>query len=293
MTSPLLPSLTGRQLTVDYALKTPTLIRNQIAKLAAQQILLPKFFRTGAPVSGGGMLYSTITTGDFFLSDNVEKRAPGDEYATVRGLDPDVKLALVEDWGCKFRIPVEVITRNNVNYLDQQTIQAANTLTRKLDNRVVSALQAANIGAFAPANGWANLKFVGPLDAITPSASRPTAHFAQAQQLADLDELGTVFDLLVVHPEQATQLRTAYAEGLDDMLKSVGVEMFISPRIPAGIAYLAQKGQVGAVGFEYGLVTEVWDDYPTRSNWVQTFVVPAIAVTSPFRAKTITSLSGS
>jgi hypothetical protein len=40
-------------------------------------------------------------------------------------------------------------------------------------------------------------------------------------------------------------------------------------------------------------VTEVYDEPQTRSKWVQAFVVPAIAVTAPFRAKTITSLSGS
>lgn len=57
MTSPLIPALTGRQLTVDVALKQPTVIRNQIAKLADDQILLPKFFRQfGQQVQGGGML---------------------------------------------------------------------------------------------------------------------------------------------------------------------------------------------------------------------------------------------
>jgi hypothetical protein len=292
MTSPLIPSLVGRELTVDFALRTPTLIRNQIAKLADPQILLPKFFRTGAPVSGGGMLYSTLKTGDFFLADNVEKRAPGDEYAIVRGIDPDVKLSLVNDYGCKFRVPIEVISRNSVNYLDQQTIQAANTITRKLDNLVVAALQAdTDIDSFAPANGWGDLVFVGDLSLITPSANRPTAHIAEIQKMADLDEMGTKFDLIVVHPEQAAQLRTAYAEKLNEMLSSVGLEMFVSPRIPAGTAYLVQKGQVGAVGFEYGLVTEVYDEPQTRSKWVQAFIVPAIAVTAPFRAKTITSLS--
>jgi hypothetical protein len=267
------------------------LIRNQIAKLADAQILLPKFCHTGAPVSGGGMLYSTLATGDFFLADPVEKRAPGEEYVTVRGIDPDVKLALVNDYGIRFKVPVEMITRNNVNYLDQQTIQAANTLTRKLDTIVVDALVAADIGSYAPASGWGDLVFVGPLTDITLSTNRPTAHIAQAQQLADLDELGTRFDLLVCHPEQATQLRTAYAEGLDLMLKSVGVEMFISPRIAAGTVYLVQKGAVGSVGFEIGLTVEVYDEPATRSKIVQAFVVPAVAINSPFRAKTIKSLS--
>ena len=103
---------------------------------------------------------------------------------------------------------------------------------------------------------------VGPLDAITPSADRPTAHFAEAQELADLEELGITHDTLVVHPEQARQLRTAYAENLDDMLASAGFTggMFSNPRIPAGTAFVAQGGMVGTVGFEVPLTVEAYED---------------------------------
>lgn len=154
MTSPLIPTLNGRQLTVDVALKQPTLIRNQIAKLADDQILLPKFFRQfGAKVEGGGMLYSVVQASDFFTRE-VEKRSPASEYKVVEGVDPEPQLALVEDWGGKFQIAQEDILRNNVNYLDQQTTQLANTIARKLDTRAVAAVQAADIGAVTPVSGW-------------------------------------------------------------------------------------------------------------------------------------------
>ena len=77
-----------------------------------------------------------------------------------------------------------------------------------------------------------------------------------------VEELGVHHDILVVHPEQARQLRTAYAEGLDDMLASAGFTtgMFSNPRVPIGLAFVAQKGMVGTVGFESaGLVVEVYD----------------------------------
>lgn len=65
MTNPLIPSLTGRQLTLDAALKHPTLIRDRIAKLADDTLLLPKLFRpNGAKVEGGGLLYSVIQQAD-------------------------------------------------------------------------------------------------------------------------------------------------------------------------------------------------------------------------------------
>jgi hypothetical protein len=293
VSSPLIPSLTGRTLTVDVALNTPTLIRNQIARLADSQILLPKFFREfGAQVQGGGMLWNSIQSSDFFLAGSLEQRAPGNEYAVVEGVIQDPKLALVEDYGGKFQIPEEALRRNNINLLDQQVTQLGNEIVRKLDTCTVAALQASDIGTFAAPNSWDDLVFVGPLDAITPSAQRPNAHFAAAQAMADLEELGQTYDLLVVHPDQAEALRTAYAEDLGRMLTSAGFTegMFVSARIPAGTVYVCQKGGVGAVGFESPLVVETWREAKTRSWWVQAFAVPAFAVDRPFAAKKITGV---
>lgn len=294
MPNALIPELNGRQLTVDVALRQPNLLKARIAQLADADLLLPKFFRQlGAPVQGGGLLYSVIAASDYYASD-VEMRTPGAEYRVVEGVDPTPQIALVEDWGGRFQVTDEQITRNAVNYLDQQTTQLANTIARKLDMRAVAALQAANIGTFAPATGWDDLTFVGPLTDLTASADRPTAHFAEAQEMADLEELGVHHDILVVHPEQARQLRTAYAEGLDDMLTSAGFTegMFANPRVPIGVAFVAQEGMVGTVGFESaGLVVEVYDDRSTRSKWVQAYAVPAIAVDRPYAAKKITALS--
>ncbi len=293
VSSPLLPSLTGRQLTVDYALKTPSLLRNRIAKLADEQILLPKICRQfGAKIEGGALLYNSIQASDFFTSD-IEPRMPGAEYKTVEGVDPDPQLALVQDWGGRFTVPIEVVQRNNVNYLDQQTIQLANTITRKLDNIAVAALQASEIASLAVATTWDNLVFVGPLDAITPSSERPTAHFASAQELADLEELGQKYDRLILHPTQAAQLRTAYAEDLERMLASAGFTkgMFVSPRLPVGTAYAVVDGGVGVCGFEVGLEVQTWTEYNTKSWICQAFCVPAIAIDRPYAAKAITGLS--
>lgn len=230
---------------------------------------------------------------DFYASD-VEMRTPGAEYRVIEGVDPEPQLAVVEDWGGKFFIDDTAITRNTVNYLDQQTTQLANTIARKLDTRLMAKIAAAGIAALTPAAGWADLTFVGPLTDLTPSADRPTAHFAEVQEMADLEELGVEHDLLVLHPEQARQLRTAYAEDLDDMLASAGFEngMFANPRVPIGTAYAVQQGMVGSIGWEStGLVTEVIDDRHKRGKWVQAYAVPAIAIDRPYAAKKINGLS--
>lgn len=294
MPNALIPELSGRLLTVDIALKQPSIIRNRIAQLADDQILLPKFFRTfGGQVQGGGMLYSVIQASDFFTSD-VEKRSPRSEYKVVEGVDPDPQLALVEDWGGKFQIGIEDITRNNVSYLDQQSTQLANTITRKLDVRAMQVVTAAvTDDNVVPGNDWATLVTIGNPADLTASADLPTADLSAAQLASDLQELGVIHDMLVVHPNEAHSLRVAYGPKLDDMLTSAGIQnMFSNPRVTAGTAWAIQSGMVGTVGFEFPLTVNAWLDQETRSWWVQAFVVPAFAVDRPFAAKKLTGLAG-
>lgn len=288
--STLLPELTGRNLTVDQALKQPSIIRARIAKLADSQLLAPQFYHPlGAQVSGGGILYNVLKASDLYTSD-VEKRAPGSEYKVVEGVDPEMKLATVNDWGGKFPVSAEQIKRNVISYLDQQTTQLANTITRKLDAAAMAAVDAAIDGAntVPAAASWDDLVLVGPLDAITPSDERPTADFSAAQLASDLQELGVKHDLLVVHPAQAHALRTAYGDQLQAMLDSAELGMFSNPRVTEGVAYVLEKGGVGTIGFEEPLTIEVWEDKATRSYWVQGFAVPAFAVERPYALKKIT-----
>lgn len=293
MANALIPELSGRRLSVDTALKQPSRIRSQIAKLADEQILLPKFFRTlGAKVEGGGMLYSVLAAADFFTSD-VEKRSARAEYKVVEGVDPEPKLAVVEDWGGKFQVGVEEVTRNDVNYLDQQTTQLANTIARKLDVRAMAEVTAAVSGAnVVPGHDWSAVVTVGPETGLTPSAELPTADLSAAQLASDLQELGVKHDLIVLHPNEAHSLRVAYGDKLQAMLDSAGVGLFANPRITAGTAWAIQSGMVGTVGFEFPLTVDVWEDKATRSWWVQGYVVPAFGVDRPFAAKKLTGLAG-
>ncbi len=292
MTTYLQPALSGHQLTVDAALKSPTTLARQIGRLVDRDLLLPRFcHQLGAPVTGGGMVYSTITADNLYVA-TVEQRQPGDEYPSTTGELPEPRLALVEDWGAKFRVPHEDRTRNNVSLLDQQTRQLANTLVRKLDERLLAKLGDVIGGdQTVPGHDWDQVLTVGPADSLTPSAGLPTADLALAQLVADRSELGVRLDTLIVHPDQAAALRIAYAEKLAGMLTSAGVNLVVNPRLTAGTAWVIEAGKVGTVGFEYPLTVDVWEDKPTRSTVVQAFVVPAIAVDRPECSVRLTGLA--
>jgi hypothetical protein len=184
-----------------------------------------------------------------------------------------------------------VITRNDVNYLDQQTTQLANTLARKVDTRAVAALAAANPETITVLTPWDDLVTIGDPTTLTSSLELPTAAFAEAQEMADIDELGVVLDKVLVSPGGARALRTAYGPDLAAVLESAGLTMVSNPRIADGTAYVVQSGQVGTIGYEFGLSVDTWEDKATRSWICQAYVVPAFAVDRPYAAKRLTGLA--
>ena len=293
MVNSLIPELNGRRLTVDVALKNPTVLRNRIAALADPQLVLDKFFTAhGAAVQGGGILFSIIKASDFYTVNDIEKRTPGSEYSVVDGVQPEPKLATVNDWGGKFQVLDEQITRNDVSYIDTQTTQLTNTIIRKLNDAAIASIEQ-YIGAENTLTGhnWNNVITVGPETSLTPNAERPSADLSAAQLAATLQELGIVHDLLVLHPNQEHALNVAYGDKLADMLTSAGVTKFVSPRVQAGTAYAVQKGEAGVVGFETPLRVESYDERSTRSKWVQAYAVPAFAVEKPYAVKKIVGLA--
>jgi len=289
MPHPLLPSLNGANVTVDTVLNDTGFIAWAISEITGKQTLIDKFFRpVGTPIANGGLLYQVATSSDFYTAEDLEARAPGTEYRQVQPTRPEDRLATVEDFGGFFEIFDEERRRNRIRDVGSRIIQLGNTLTRKIDTAAMKAITAAtDIAVYSPSENWEDLVFVGPEADLTPSAARPTAHFAEAQLLAALEEMGVVHDLAVMNPTQEAQLRIAYGSGMDSMLKSVGLELFSNPRIPEGVVYLLEKGGVGMVGFEEPLTVEVIDERKTRKQIIRAYAVPLFAVDRPYACKKV------
>ncbi|WP_072689382.1 major capsid protein [Rhodococcus marinonascens] len=294
MSYPLTPTLTGRQLTVDAALNTPPLITKRIAALTADQLVIDKFLSaTGQKVEGGALLYTQASAENMYTTRDVEQRAAGAEYPVVMGERPEPKLAEAEDWGGKFFVTDEARTRNNVSEFDDNVTQLANTITRKINQRVIDAIEAAITGnGVVPGHDWNNVITSGPLDALTPNNERPAADWAISQLAADMGELGVIFDLLVLHPQEHHSLKVAYGEDLAAVLASNNLSVFTSPRLTPGTGYAVKKGNAGIMAYEKPLNTTTWRDEARRVTWVQSYAVPAIAVTNPLAIKKLTGLDG-
>lgn len=290
----LAPTLTGSQLTVDLALRQPNRVRERIARLADEQIVLDKLFHMlGGQVTAGAFLFNVMKRTDYYLKNDVEQVGPGDEFPTVQGVDPDTKIAYVEKWGGTFSIPDEKVRRNDTAYFDNQTTQLANTIARKLDTQALKFLEATLAPGenTLPSNTWADLVTVGDPATLTPSAELPSADLSAVHMANSMQELGVKADLLLLHPVQAHDLRVAYGDKLDAMLKSAGMSMFENARITQGTGYAVQRGQVGIIGFEMPLTVETWRKPENQTSHVLAYAMPAFGIDRPYACKKLTGLN--
>lgn len=289
------PVQQGSKLTVDTALNQPGRITKRLADLTLQKFIVDKIFASsGASVASGAIIFDKVIRNELYTTNDVEQRAPGDEYRTVQSDRGEPEVAKSEDWGGKFQVTDQARSRNNVAVFDNQVTALANTIVRKVNTRAVATLDAAitQLGGagVVPGHDWSNVTLSG--NAPTPNNARPFADFAKAQLAADIEELGVTYDLWLVNPQELHNLRIAYGPDLAEILREASLELFSSNRVNAGTAYGVARGQVGFLDYERQLQTETWRESKTRSTWVQSFVEPIMGVTNPYSIKKITGLAG-
>lgn len=283
-------------LTVDMALQQPNRITRRIAELALQRFIVSRIFSTGGTaVNGGAILYEQALVNELYTDRDIERVAPGAEFPIVGASRRGPKVAEVEKYGGKFKTTDEARKRNDTVWFNNQVTMLSNTIVRKVNTRAVAELEAAiaalgGAGTFV-GNDWSAVITAGT--SATNNADMPAADFAEAQLLAEQDELGVVYDLWIVNPQEMAALVVIYGDKLAAMLASAGIkEVFPSNRVTAGTAYAVARGQVGFLEYEQGLGTETWRDPDTESWWTQSSVRPVMGITNPMSIRKVTGLAG-
>lgn len=289
------PAVSGSTLTVDLALQQPTRVTRRIADLTLQKFIVSRIFAQGAGVSGGAVIYDQAVLNELYLDRDVERVMPGQEFPVVGSSRPTPKVAEVEKYGGKFYVTDEAKDRNDVAYFNNQTVMLANTIVRKVNTRTVLELESAisalgGAGTFTGHN-WGTVVTGG--SSQTNATGWPAADFANAQLLADQDELGVNYDVWIVNPVQKFQLTVTYGDKLDAVLASLGIrEVFASNRVALGTAYAVASGQVGELRVEQPLRTETDREVKNERTLVQSSIRPVMYVTNPYSIKKITGLNG-
>jgi len=287
------PTLTGTTYSVDLALKQPTRVTRTIMDLTLQRFFADRVFTNQGGVTGGAVIYDVALTNDIYLERDIARVAPGQEFPIVTSLRRAPQVAAVEKWGGKFFTTDEARDRNDVSVYTRHIRQLANTIVRKINQRAVEVLDAA-VTAYTrtvTGNNWSTVVTAG--SSASNATLWPGRDFAKAQYQAEVEELGIVYDLWIMNPQEFLNLATVYGNFLNDLLTSLGISIFVTNRVPAGTAYVVAEGQVGQMRIEQPLATETWRDSDGRQQtWTQSSVRPVMFVDNPPAVLKFTGLAG-
>lgn len=282
-------STTGSGLTVDQALREPTIIEERIAHLAEGQLFVDQIFTQDAtPVEGGAVIYGRVLAKHRFTTEDSAPRQPGAEYQMLYRLRPELRTAAVQDFGGKFAVTDEAIRRNRTADLDNDVTALTNTIVRKINTEAISALSAAieetqdhgliEVAASLP---WDEASATGAPDKQTGARGLPAASIATAIATAEAADETATFNRLLVSPKTRADLRICYGVHLGGLLEDLGLTLLSVKGLPEGTALLVDQGRVGFVRYETPLNVVTWRDEAHRQTWVQAYACPVIGVTNP------------
>lgn len=287
------PTVSGNSITVDLMLKEPTRINAYLSDLALKNYFAERIFANGGGVSGGALVYHQLTANDVFPTRAAQKVAPGAEFPEVTFDRPEPKTAQVEKLGGKFRVTDEARDRNDMSSIQLESVKLGNDIQRQLHARALSELEASitAIGSDLQITGtsWADATQL--TISTSNKAALPGADLAEIRKRADIKEIGTEYNLLIMNPQEWANLTILTENNPEGWLSANGFRAVRSNQVAAGTMYAVQEGTVGQVRYEQPLRTVSWRDDATESTWVQTSIRPVFAVTNPYNALKITGLA--
>jgi hypothetical protein len=287
------PTVSGTTMTVDLALNAPTRVTRTLMDLTLQRFFADRVFTSAGGVSGGAVVYDELLANDLYSDRDIRRVAPGDEFPLITSSRRAPKVAEVEKWGAKFFTTIEARDRNDIAVFTRNIRMMANTIVRKMNQRAVEVLEAAvqaSPNRLVTGVNWSTVVTAG--STASNSNLWPGYDFSRAQAQAETEELGIVYDLWILNPQEYLQLARIYGPFLNDLLSSLGLSIFVTNRVPAGNAYVVQSGQVGQMRVEQPLQTTQWYEQETERFWTQSSVRPLMFCDNRFAVLKFTNLAG-
>ncbi len=263
------------RLTIDTWLRNPVRVQRRLEDLTRARFIADQFFATGPEAVGGAVLFDQVTAQDLFMARDVQQVAPGQEIPILTDEAPTPRLAAVAKWGGAVYITDEQRDRNQYDVAARQTAKLANTVLRKVDAVALATLEAAPINVEA-GTSWA-------LGSATTDAAI-VQQLIKARGLINNPDNGYEADIMLANPAQRDQIASrlellklltgtagpTLAEGIDRVVgRILGLDVFVSNRVPVGTIYIAQRRVIGGISNETPLRTEVIPERRSEKTWIQ------------------------
>lgn len=286
------PTVSGSNITVDTMLNQPTRVLRMIMDLSLQKFIADRVFASAGGVQGGAVIYDEAVLNELYATRDVEIVAPGMEFPIITSDRQVPKVATVNKWGGKVWVSDEARDRNNSTAFTNQIRQLTNTVIRKINQKAIAVLEASITASGQTVTGrnWSTYNPNG--SSATAPQQGPMRDFALAQQMAEEDELGVVYTLWIINPQEFTNLLIGFGAGLEAWLQRMNVDIYVSNRVTAGTAYVVAGQTTGEMRIEKPLGVETWREPNRERTWVQASVRPVMYVTNPYAVLKFTGLAG-
>lgn len=291
------PTVSGNKITVDEALKNPTRITRDVARLAEKQFFASKVFSGLPGVSGGAVLYELppSTATDLFAERGFQEVVPGSEAPILTFLRGVPMVTTPREIAGKFFVTRKQRLRNDQRLLQRAITQAANTLSLQLDALGMAVLSAAVSANSRTSSGQSWATAAGTTMTTRSGTNVPAADIINAQQLIDDEERAHNLNSIIVNPTQYSalaKLALATGQSVEQMLGAVGITTVIkSRRQTAGTALLFEAGAVGFWANEEPLRQTTKEDFDPEQTWYRWSISPAVAVDDPYAMLQLTGLT--
>lgn len=284
-------------ITLSTWLRTPTRVVRRLEDLTRARFIADQLFATGPEAVGGAVLFDQVIASDLFMARDVQQIAPGQEIPILTDEAPTPRLAAVAKWGGAVFITDEQRDRNAYDVAARQTTKLANTVLRKVDAVAIATLEAAPINA-ATGTSWA----VGG----TTTDAQILQQLIAARGLIDNPDNGYQADIMLGNPAERDKLASriellklltganapVIADGVDRVVARIlGLDFFVSNRVPPGTIYIAQRRVIGGVSNETPLQTEVIPERRAQKTWIQSTRRLVPYVTDPKAATKLTGIA--
>lgn len=279
-------------ITVDLMLQEPKRITRYVSDLAAKQLFANQIFTPDTTV-GGAIIFDQLTKNDVYAAGTGEI-SPGGRFPNVSSEHDEPMVARVKKTGGKFKVTDEARKRNDLSLIQRESRKLANTITRDVDTAALEALEEAHTALGSDAlnvesGGW--VAAGKATNANKTAAASARADILRAKAAGKSTELGYVYNLLVMNPEDELALQIALEDdaAVQAFYQSHGLTPIVSPQATLGTPKLVAGGTVGTMGIEDPLSTEPYDDRAIQSTWVQSWMTAGFAVTDPFAVIEVTN----
>jgi hypothetical protein len=255
------PSVNGTEISVDLWLRNPERVTRRMQTMTNGYFLSDEIFSPGG-AAGGAVIYDEVGATDLFTTRDVQAIEPGSAFPLVDTEDVTPKVAKVTKWGGAVIITYESRDRDDRDVLARQLTKLRNTVTRKVDSVAMAALNAAPLLQLPTAGAWNGASGDIVLDLET------------ARSMIDDSDMGYSADTIIINPtsriaikgnkalrdslpRENTALNPVTARDLNGALNFQ--RWIVSPRCPAGKAYVLTSKIVGSQRDEVALYTRVVD----------------------------------